>query len=76
MHLAMAIGVLAAAAGIAIAGVGDTAPGATIVLVAIAVFALLATGQGAVRAWRRRAAPRAGEGDGGPVEPSDVVLSS
>ncbi len=41
MHLAMGIGVLAAALGIGVAGVYDTAPGATIVLVAIAIFAVL-----------------------------------
>jgi len=54
MYLAMAIGVLASALGVGIAGVYDTAPGATIILVAIAAFALLATGLGVVRGWRRR----------------------
>ncbi|MBX6748894.1 MAG: metal ABC transporter permease [Micromonosporaceae bacterium] len=54
MYLAMAIGVLASALGVGIAGVYDTAPGATVILVAIATFALLATGLGAVRGWRRR----------------------
>jgi ABC-type Mn2+/Zn2+ transport systems, permease components len=54
MYLAMAIGVLASAVGVGIAGVYDTAPGATIILVAIAGFALLALGLGAVRGWRRR----------------------
>jgi ABC-type Mn2+/Zn2+ transport systems, permease components len=53
MYAAMAIGVLASALGVGIAGVYDTAPGATIILVAIAAFALLATGLG-VRSWRRR----------------------
>jgi zinc transport system permease protein len=54
MHLAMAIGVLASGLGIGIAGVYDTAPGATIVLVAIATFGLLATALAVVRVWRRR----------------------
>jgi zinc transport system permease protein len=54
MHLAMAIGVLASGLGICIAGVYDTAPGATIVLVAIAAFGLLATALAVVRVWRRR----------------------
>jgi zinc transport system permease protein len=54
MYLAMATGVLASALGVGIAGVYDTAPGATIILVAIAAFALLATGLGVVRGWRRR----------------------
>jgi zinc transport system permease protein len=54
MYLAMAISVLASAVGVGIAGVYDTAPGATIILVAIAGFALLALGLGAVRGWRRR----------------------
>jgi zinc transport system permease protein len=75
MHLAMAIGVFAAAAGIVISGIHDTAPGATIVLVAIAVFALLAAGLAILRAWRRRVAPRLREGQGADTEPSDVVLA-
>jgi zinc transport system permease protein len=54
MHLAMAIGVLASALGIGVAGVYDTAPGATIVLVAIATFTLLAGGLAVLRGWRRR----------------------
>jgi zinc transport system permease protein len=54
MYLAMGIGVLAAAVGIGIAGVYDTAPGATIVLVAIAVFTLLATTLAVRRGWRPR----------------------
>lgn len=56
MHLAMAIGVAASGLGIGIAGVYDTAPGATIVLVAIAAFALLAGGLAAMRGARRRIA--------------------
>ena len=74
MHLAMAIGVLAAGAGISIAGVYNTAPGATIVLVAISIFALLAAGIAAIRAWRRAVGFRR-DGNGAEPEPSDVVLT-
>jgi zinc transport system permease protein len=68
MAAAMAIGVVAAAAGVLVSAEVDTAPGATIVLLALAVFVALAAG-GAI--WRRsRAAPRE------PVaaEPAEVVL--
>jgi zinc transport system permease protein len=68
MAAAMAIGVVAAAAGVLVSAEVDTAPGATIVLVALLVFVALAAG-GAM--WRRtRTAPRE------PVaaEPSEVVL--
>ena len=79
MHLAMLVGVVAAGAGIGVAGIYDTAPGATIVLVAIAIFAALATGLAVLRGWRRsvRRAPR-GRSDqvGSEVEPPDVVLQS
>jgi len=82
MHLAMALGLLAAGAGIAVAGQYDTAPGATIVLVAIALFAGLAGGSAVWRfALRRSRAARPGVAAGrrtGPsepdVEPPDVVL--
>ncbi len=70
MHLAMALGVLAAFAGISIAAQYDTAPGATIVLVAIAGFAAIATGTGLWRATRRRA----GATSAAETEPPDVVL--
>ncbi len=81
MHLAMAIGLASAGLGIWFAGQYDTAPGATIVLVAIGAFAVLAGGSSAWRALRRRAG--AGRATGaGPrprtaavdVEPPDVVL--
>jgi zinc transport system permease protein len=75
MHLSMAIGALAAGLGMAISGIRDTAPGATIVLVAIALFALLAGGLASLRSWRRRAAPRLRDGQGTDPEPSDVVLA-
>jgi zinc transport system permease protein len=56
MHLAMAVGVLAAALGIWIsgtAGAEGTAPGATIVLVAIGCFLVATVGAAAWRATRR-----------------------
>ena len=68
MAAAMTIGVVAAAAGVLVSAEVDTAPGATIVLLALGVFVALAAG-GAV--WRRRRAvppePVAGE-------PAEVVL--
>ena len=70
MHLAMALGVAAAGLGIWFAGQYDTAPGATIVLVAIAVFAVLAAGSSV---WRRGAgwAQRPGAGrDPVPARPT------
>ena len=70
MHLAMALGVLAAALGMSLAAEYDTAPGATIVLVAIAVFVALALGTALWRAARRRGAPEPTT----EAEPSDVVL--
>jgi zinc transport system permease protein len=77
MHLAMLIGVLAAGLGITLAGSYDTAPGATIVLVAIALFALLAAGLAGFRASRRaatrRGSPMTGAGD--EPEPPDVLLA-
>jgi zinc transport system permease protein len=81
MHLAMVLGVAAAGIGIWLAGQYDTAPGATIVLVAIAVFAVLAGGSSAWRVVRRHTgaenarASRARAEPGAPdVEPPDVVL--
>jgi zinc transport system permease protein len=68
MTAAMTIGVVAAAAGVLVAAEVDTAPGATIVLLALGVFVALAAG-GAM--WRRRrTVPRE------PVagEPAEVVL--
>lgn len=73
MHLAMAIGVLAAAAGIGVAGSYDTAPGATIVLVAIGIFAAIAVAMAAQRSWRRSVRRRSSQPDAD-IEPPDVVL--
>ncbi|HLV58688.1 MAG TPA: metal ABC transporter permease [Natronosporangium sp.] len=53
-HLAMAIGVVAAGTGIWVSGAFDTAPGATIVLLAIAAFAATAVGTAARRRARDR----------------------
>lgn len=71
MTSAMVIGFLAAGVGIWFAGTYDTAPGATIVLVAIAGFTAVAIGTSLWRASRRRAVP-----DHRPVteEPPEVVL--
>jgi zinc transport system permease protein len=72
MHLAMALGVVATGSGMSVAAQFDTAPGATIVLVAIAIFAALAAGAAIWRAVRRRNRAAAVEQD---AEPSDVVLA-
>jgi zinc transport system permease protein len=71
--LAMAIGVLAAGAGIGYAGRYDTAPGATIVLLAIAGFAVTTV---AAAGWRRlrRSGPEP-DPDGTAGEPPAVVLT-
>jgi zinc transport system permease protein len=53
MHLAMLFGLVAAGVGIWVSGTRDTAPGATIVLVAIAGFLVAATGTGVLRSARR-----------------------
>jgi zinc transport system permease protein len=68
MAAAMAIGLVAAASGIVVSAELNTAPGATIVILALVVFVALAAA-GAM--WQRgRIGPRE------PVapEPSDVVL--
>lgn len=72
MHLAMALGVLAAGVGMSVAAQFDTAPGATIVLAAIGIFAALAAGASGWRALRRRA--RAAAAPTADAEPPDVVL--
>jgi len=72
MHLAMVLGALASVGGLVAAAQYDTAPGATIVLVAIGIFAVLALSSGAGRALRRRSAATPGSD----VEPPDVVLRS
>ncbi len=76
MHLAMALGLAAATVGLSIAAEYDTAPGATIVLVAIAGFAALASGAAGWRVLRRRAGvsrPPIPDRDGDEERP-DVVL--
>jgi zinc transport system permease protein len=65
MTAAMAIGVGAAVAGFVVSAEVNTAPGATIVLLALAVFVLLAVGNAV---WRVR--PRRSD----ELEPPDVVL--
>jgi zinc transport system permease protein len=55
MATAMGLGLLYAAAGMWVAATADTAPGATIVVLAIGAFLLVALGRGALRAARRRA---------------------
>lgn len=68
-QLAMAIGVLASGAGVWAAGVYDTAPGATIVLLAIAAFAVTTV---ASAIWRRVRRVRPGGAD---LEPPEVALT-
>lgn len=72
MYTAMGLGVLAAGVGISVAAEYDTAPGATIVLVAIASFAAVAAISSGVRALRRRTS--LANGGTGETEPPDVVL--
>lgn len=70
--LAMVIGVLAAGAGIGVAGGYDTAPGATIVLLAIAGFAVAAPAAAGWR-WLRRTGPDRTGGAG--AEPPELAVS-
>jgi zinc transport system permease protein len=70
-RLAMGIGVVVAGAGIWFAGMYDTAPGATIVLLAIAGFALATV---ASSGWRRLRRSRQGL-DEAAAEPPEVVLT-
>jgi zinc transport system permease protein len=62
---AMAIGLAAAAGGFVVSAEANTAPGATIVILALVVFVALAAGSAL---WRVR--PRRGD----EIEPPDVVL--
>ncbi|MFI5491726.1 metal ABC transporter permease [Actinoplanes sp. NPDC051859] len=71
MATAMSIGVAAAAGGVVLSAEAATAPGATIVLVAIAAFLVLAVGGGVWRTLRTRTTAAAAEN----AEPPDVVLS-
>jgi len=70
MAAAMALGLLAAGSGVTLAGSLDTAPGATIVVLAIALFLLVAVGTATWRTLRRRALPVPPT----ELEPPDVVL--
>ncbi|SCG60655.1 metal ABC transporter permease [Micromonospora inositola] len=70
MTAAMALGLFAAGAGIWVAATADTAPGASVVLLAIASFLVVALGAGGWRALRRRNSPAAAPAP----EPHEVVL--
>jgi zinc transport system permease protein len=70
MALAMVIGLVAAAGGVAVSAELDTAPGATTVILALAVFVAVAVGGTVRRQLRRRTHPPR------EVEPPDVVLQS
>ncbi|MEU3455908.1 metal ABC transporter permease [Micromonospora sp. NPDC006766] len=59
MTAAMALGLFAAGAGIWVAATADTAPGASVVLLAIGSFLVIALGTAARRALRRRFRPGA-----------------
>jgi zinc transport system permease protein len=68
MTAAMVIGFGAAGSGVVVSAEIDTAPGATTVILALAVFVALSVGTAVWRVLRRRGTP-AHE-----VEPPDVVL--
>ncbi|WP_285787087.1 metal ABC transporter permease [Micromonospora sp. NBRC 101691] len=70
MAMAMAVGLLAAGSGVWVAGVADTAPGASVVVLAIASFLVVAVGAGVWRTLRRRRTPAAPTAS----EPHEVVL--
>jgi zinc transport system permease protein len=77
MYLAMALGVGSSILGIGASAQLDTAPGATVVLLAIATFMLVTVGSGAVRRGRARpVAPTRHDRVGEPTEtePPEVVL--
>jgi zinc transport system permease protein len=71
MHLAMGLGVAASVAGLGVSWRLDTAPGATIVLLAIFGFVVVTLGAGAVRRARARPPARPPEPE---PEPHEVVL--
>ncbi|GAA3345255.1 metal ABC transporter permease [Amorphoplanes nipponensis] len=73
MAAAMVIGVTAAAAGVWVAGEVDTAPGATIVILAIAAFVAVTVAAGTWRMLRRRLHP-AHQRTAAQLEPPEVVL--
>jgi zinc transport system permease protein len=70
MALSMALGLASGVAGIVISGPSDTAPGATVVLVAIGLFLVVAIGSAGLRTWRRRSMPTAPAA----IDPPDVLL--
>ncbi|SCG63743.1 metal ABC transporter permease [Micromonospora halophytica] len=70
MTAAMALGLFAAGAGVWVAATADTAPGASVVLLAIASFLVIAVGSALWRVLRRRATPAAAPSP----EPHEVVL--
>ncbi|RZU77553.1 zinc transport system permease protein [Micromonospora kangleipakensis] len=70
MAAAMALGLFAAGAGIWVAATADTAPGASVVLLAIASFLVVALAAAGWRAMRRRTRPAAAPAP----EPHEVVL--
>lgn len=72
MTAAMTLGLFAAGSGVYVAANADTAPGASVVLMAIASFAVVAIGGVGWRAWQRR---RVAPADAPAVEPHEVVLS-
>jgi zinc transport system permease protein len=74
MALAMGLGVAAAGSGVWVAWEIDTALGATIVVLAIAGFLIVAVAVAAVRAVRRRTALRAIPPTAADAEPHEVVL--
>jgi zinc transport system permease protein len=70
MAAAMALGLLSAAGGVWVAATADTAPGASVVVLAIASFVLVASAGAIARAVRRRRTPPHSHMS----EPADVVL--
>ncbi|MFB9546300.1 metal ABC transporter permease [Micromonospora sagamiensis] len=70
MAMAMAVGLLAAGSGVWVAAVADTAPGASVVVLAIASFLVVAVGAAVWRSVLRRRTPAAPA----PTEPHEVVL--
>ncbi|RKN42689.1 metal ABC transporter permease [Micromonospora endolithica] len=70
MAAAMTLGLFAAGSGVWVAATADTAPGASVVLMAIASFGVVAVVAALWRALRRRAVPSAAPA----AEPHEVVL--
>jgi len=70
MYTAMGLGLVAAAVGVWLSATSDTSPGATIVLVAIALFVATTIGAAVGRTARRRLSPASTPG----TEPPEVVL--